>query len=197
VSDLVRLVDGRRLPIAGTWAVDPGHTSAAFAVRHMLTLMRGRFTDLAGTITIAEDPLESWVEVTIQVASIHTGNARAEESLLGERFLEVDRFPTITFASTGVRPAEDGRWTVSGELTAHGVTRPIELDTEFLGAATNPLGGQRKMGFEARTSIQREDYGVHFTAEAPDSPGVFVMGSRIDLTLDVEANLVDAAARPS
>jgi polyisoprenoid-binding protein YceI len=197
VSDLVRLVEGRRLPIAGEWAIDPGHTCAGFAVRHMLTLMRGRFTDLAGTITIADDPLESSVEVTIQVASLHTGNPRAEEALLGERFLEVDRFPTITFASTGVQPAEDGRWTVSGELTVHGVTWAIELDTEFLGAATNPMGGQAKMGFEARSAIDREDYGLHFTAEAPDSPGVFVMGSRIDLTLDVEANLIAAAARPS
>jgi polyisoprenoid-binding protein YceI len=163
----------------------------------MLTLMRGRFTDLAGTISIAENPLESSVEVTIQVASLHTGNPRADESLLGERFLEVDRFPTIRFTSTGVEPAEGGRWKVSGELTAHGVTRPIDLDTEFLGAATNPMGGQAKMGFEARASIQREDYGLHFTAEAPDSPGVFVMGSRIDLTLDVEANLTAVAARPS
>ena len=197
MSDLVRLVDGRLLPVPGVWAVDPGHTSAAFAVRHMLTLMRGRFCDLAGTITVAEDPLDSSVEVTIQVASIHTGNARADEALLGERFLEADRFPTITFASTGVKLAEDGHWTVSGDLTAHGVTRPIALDTQFLGAATNPLGGQAKMGFEARTSIQREDYGLHFTAEAPDSPGVFVMGSRIDLTLDVEANLMDGAGRPS
>lgn len=197
MSDLVRLVDGRRLPIAGEWAVDPGHTCAGFAVRHMLTLMRGRFTDLAGTIAVAQDPLESSVQVTIQVASLHTGNPRAEESLLGERFLEAERFPTITFTSTGVEPAEGGRWTVSGDLTVHGVVRPIDLDTEFLGAATNPMGGQAKMGFEARASFHREDYGLHFTAEAPDSPGVFVMGSRIDLTLDVEANLIAAAARPS
>lgn len=188
MNDLVRLVGGRQVPAAGTWDIDRGHTSAAFAVRHLFTRMRGRFTDLSGTITIADDPTGSTVHVIIQAASITTGNDKADESLRAERYLDVERFPTLEFVSTAVVPVEHGDWSVTGDLTIRGITRPVELATTFIGAATSPLGEMKKMSFESTGSILREDYGMSVTAESPDTPGVWIVGNTIDLTLDVEAN---------
>ncbi|MDH4147904.1 MAG: YceI family protein [Acidimicrobiia bacterium] len=187
---LTRLVDGRLAPIAGTWELDGLHTCTGFGVRHLLTLMRGRFRDQAGTIVIADDPAASSVEVTIQAASIDTGHPKANESLLGEGFLDVERHPTITFRSSAVSPAENGRWNVDGELTVRGVSRPVRLDTVFLGAVTHPFGGTAKMSLQARTAIARADFGVGADYPTPDGPGVLVVGNRIELTIDIEADLV-------
>jgi polyisoprenoid-binding protein YceI len=189
MSGLTRLVDGRLVPIAATWNLDAGHTSAAFGVRHLLTLMRGRFREMSGTVIIADDPTESTVEVTISAASIDTANAGADDTLRGERFLDVETHPDIRFESTTVTAAENGQWTVSGDLTIRGVTHPVDLATEFLGAVTSPLGDKKKMSFVATTTIDREDYGLTVTAESPDTKGVWIVGRTIEITLDIEADL--------
>jgi polyisoprenoid-binding protein YceI len=189
MSSYLRIVDGRSVPAAGVWKIDPGHTSIAFSVRHLLTRMRGRFTDFAGDIQIDEDPRKSSVAVTIQAASVDVANPGAEETLRGDRFLDVARYPTLDFESREVVPGEDGRWVIAGDLRVKGVAHPVELDTIFLGAVTSPLGEMVKMSFEARTRLQREALGIRMHLEAPDAPGVLIIGNTIEVTLDVEADL--------
>ena len=189
MDTLTRMVDGRIVPSPGTWVIDPGHTSSAFAVRHMLTRMRGRFTQLTGSIIIAEDPTASTVEVAIQATSIDTGNGPADDSLRGERFLDVENHPVISFTSTGVAPAENGRWMVTGDLTIKGVVQSASLATTFVGAASSPVGPHQKMSFESETRITREQFGMGWLMESPDTPGVYIVGNEIDIVLDIEADL--------
>jgi polyisoprenoid-binding protein YceI len=176
-------------PHLGAVDIDPGHTSVAFAVRHLLTLMRGRFRSFEGEVVIAEDPTQSTVRVTIDAASIDTANDMVDGSLRADKFLDVENHPSITFASTSVEAAEDGGWNVIGDLTIAGTTTSVVLDTEFLGAVTSPIGDLKKMSFIATTRIKREDYGMTFTAPSPDTDGVLIVGNNIDITLDVEADL--------
>lgn len=188
MTSLTRVVGGHLVPVAGTWNIDGGHTSAAFGVRHLLTIMRGRFREMSGVIEIADDPAESSVTVDIVAASIDTANPGADDTLRGEKWLNVDEHPTITFRSTSVTPAESGTWSVAGDLTIAGITNQVELATEFLGAVTSPLGGLEKASFVSTTRITREMYGLSITAESPDVPGVYIVGNNIDITLDIEAD---------
>lgn len=189
MTELTRIIDGRTVPAVGTWTIDQGHTSAAFAVRHLLTLVRGRFREFTGEVIIAEDPTQSTVRVTIDAASIDTTNAMVDDSLRGDKFLDVENHPSITFNSTSVNAAEDGGWDVTGDLTIAGITTSVVLDTEFLGAVTSPFGDLKKMTFIATTRIKREDYAMTFTAPSPDTGGVLIVGNNIDISLDVEADL--------
>lgn len=188
-APLTRIVDGRIVPVAGTWTIDSGHTHTGFGVRHLLTLMRGRFREQEGTIVIAEDPTESRVEVVIQAASLDTTHPKADETVRGDRYLDTEQFPTITFVSTSVRPTEGARWEIDGDLTIRDVTRSARLQAEFLGAVYHPFGATPKMSFAASTSINRSDFGVGGVFELPDARGVMVVGDRIELTLDIEADL--------
>lgn len=189
MTELQRLVGGRIVPIAGTWKIDDGHTSAGFGVRHLLTIMRGRFKSFEGDIVIAENPADSTVNVTIDASTIDTANSLADDTLRGEHFLNVEAHPNITFNSTAVTPGENGNWTVTGDLTIAGITKQVDLDTEFVGAATSPIGDLEKMSFVATTTILREDFNMTYTAPSPDSEGVWIVGNKIDITLDIEADL--------
>jgi polyisoprenoid-binding protein YceI len=186
---LTRVFEGRIVPVAGTWDLDGLHSHAGFAVRHLLTLMRGRFREQSGTIVIAEDPTESTVAVSIAAATVDTTHGQADETIRGAMLLDVENHPTITFASTSVAPSEDGHWTITGDLTIKGIARSVELDTEFLGAVYHPMGGVPKMSFSATTTISRADFGINADFEVPDAKGVLVIGKRLDLQIDVEANL--------
>lgn len=186
---LTRIVDGRIVPIAGTWDLDGLHTHSGFGIRHLLTLMRGRFREQSGTIVIADDPTQSSVEVTIEAASVDTTHPAADDTVRGEMLLHVEEHPQITFRSTSVTPAESGRWHIAGDLTVKGVSQPVVLDTEFLGAVHHPMGGQPKMSFSASTSIERTDFGIGANFEVADNKGVLVIGNRLDLQIDVEADL--------
>lgn len=186
---LTRIVDGRIVPIAGTWDLDGLHTHTGFGIRHLLTLMRGRFREQTGTIVIADDPTESTVEVIIEAASVDTTHPAADDTVRGEMLLHVEEHPQITFRSTAITPAENGRWQITGELTVKGVSQSVVLDTEFLGAVHHPMGGQPKMSFSASTSIERTQFGIGADFEVADNKGVLVIGNRLDLQLDVEADL--------
>ena len=188
---LTRIVMGRIVPSAGVWDLDGLHTHTGFGIRHLLTLMRGRFRQQTGTLVIAEDPTKSTVQVTIDAASIDTAHPKADETVRSEMLLDVENHPTITFSSTAIHPAENGRWTVVGDLTIKGVTAEVELDTEFLGAVYHPFGGTPKMSFSASTSIARSTFGVGGNFEVPGADGVLVVGNTIDLQIDVEADLAE------
>jgi polyisoprenoid-binding protein YceI len=165
----------------GTWVIDPVHSEAAFTVKHLgISKVRGRFHELEGRIVTAENPLESTVSATILTTSVSTGNGQRDAHIQAEDFLHSEEFPEITFASTAVRPSEDG-FAVEGELTIRGVTRPVTLDLEIEGFGTG-MDGKPAAGFSATTKIKRNDFGV-----TGGAAGVAVSDA-ITITLDIEAN---------
>ncbi len=184
---LVRQVDGAEVPAAGHYAIDPSHSEVGFAVRHlMVSKVRGRFSDVAGTVLIGEDPLASSVEVTIGTASIDTRDEQRDAHLRSPDFFDVERYPTITYRSIKVIPAGRGRWQVEGHLTLNGVTRDVPLDVTFEGAAADPWGGVRA-GFSARAEIDREEFGLTWN-QALETGGV-VVGKKVTIEIEAEAVL--------
>jgi polyisoprenoid-binding protein YceI len=168
---------------AGTWAIDPVHSTIGFSVRHlMVSKVRGTFDDFNGTITVGEDGTAS-VSAEIAVASLNTRNEQRDEHLRAADFFDVANHPTATFTSTGVRPDGDG-YAVDGELTIKGHTKPVTLALEFSG--TNPGMGQGEVaGFDASVVLNRKDYGVDF--EMPLETGGAVVGEKVTVTLEIEA----------
>jgi polyisoprenoid-binding protein YceI len=171
---------------AGTWNIDPAHSTASFSARHMMiTKVRGTFKQTSGTIQIAEDPTQSSVRATIQAGSIETREPQRDAHLKSPDFLDAEQFPTLEFVSTAVRPV-GGIYEVDGELTIHGITRPATLEVEPTGVGKDPWGATRA-GFEATTRINRRDFGMTFN-QTLESGGVLV-SDRVDITLEVEAVL--------
>lgn len=170
---------------AKTYAIDPSHTTAEFIVRHlMISKVRGRFTAITGSIDVPEGsnaPVS--VDVTIDAASIDTREAPRDAHLTSPDFLDAEKFPKLTFKSTGIDGSGDA-FKVQGDLTIHGVTRPVVLDTTFEGRTTDPYGNDR-IGFEAHTKISRKDYGLEWNM-ALETGGV-VVGDEVKIELNVEA----------
>ena len=165
----------------GVWDIDKDHSNVEFVSRHLLSRVRGRFTDFAGEIVVGEDPSQSSVVVTIQAASIDTGHAQRDVHLRGHDFLDAEQFPVVVFRSTGV--AADGT-RIEGELTLRDVTRPVVLDVEYLGAADDPWGGTRA-GFSARTEIDRDDFGANWNVVL--ETGGLLVGKRVQIEIEIEA----------
>jgi len=181
-----RLVGGAELPAPGRWQIDPGHAEVAFIGRHfMLTKVRGRFAGVTGAIQVAEVPDESTVKVTIDMASVDSGSQARDEHLRSADLFDVERHPTATFSGRaagwqGIR----GR--LEGDLTIHGVTRPVTLDAEYLGHVADPWGGQRAI-FTASGTVNREDWGL--TWNMPLDGGGLVVSKEIRIEIDLEAVL--------
>jgi polyisoprenoid-binding protein YceI len=152
----------------------------------MVTKVRGRFPVQSGTVTIAENPLESSVVAVIDVAGVNSGEAGRDDHLRNSDFFEVEKYPTITFRSTKVEAAGDGDYKVTGDLTIKDVTRPVTLDLEFFGTVVSPWGDQRA-GFSATADISRKDWGLEYNM-ALEAGGV-VIGDKIKLNIDAEAVL--------
>ena len=181
----VRDYQGVTIPEAGTYSIDPAHTTVEFVGRHlMITKVRGRFTDFAGEIVVGETPETSSVNVTIRAASVESSDEKRDGHLRGGDFLDVAQFPTIEFRSTAVELNRDGTAKVTGDLTIKDVTRPVTLDVEFEGAESDPWGG-RRLGFSAGTEIDREDWGLTWNV-ALETGGMLV-GRKIRLELNVQA----------
>lgn len=171
---------------ATSWTLDPAHTLVEFATKHlMITTVKGRFTDVSGTIKMNEaNPAASSVSAVIKAASIDTRTEQRDTHLKSVDFLEVERYPDITFTSTKVEPAGEARYRVTGDLTIHGVTKPAVLEVTDEGRTKDPWGGERA-GFSATTRIDRRDYGLTWN-QVLESGGV-VVGYEIRITLEVEA----------
>lgn len=183
-STLTRTAADVTVPTAGTYQLDPSHSSADFQVRHLgLSKVRGGFAIESGTVVIAEDPTQSTVEVTLDAASFNTGADDRDAHVKGADFLDVEQFPTLTFRSTGVRQS-GGDWKVDGDLTIKDVTRPVTLDVEFEGANTDPWGNGR-IAFAGETEINREDFGITWN-QALETGGVLV-GKTVKIVVDVQA----------
>jgi polyisoprenoid-binding protein YceI len=172
------------VPPAGTWNIDPSHSSIAVTARHlMVTKVRGSLA-FEGTIHIDERPEDSWVEVTIDAASVNTGNPQRDEHMRSADFLDVENHPTIEFRSTGTEVVGDYKLAVHGDLTVRGVTKPVELDVEYLGLFTDPWGNTRA-GFTATAQLDREQWGMTWN-QALETGGVLV-GKTLDVELDIQA----------
>src|SRR5258706_3649606 len=171
--NVLRNHDDGVIPVAGVYGIDSAHTSVEFVGRHlMITKVRGRFTDVRGHITIDEKPEKSHVEVEIGVASVSTGNDDRDGHLKSPDFFDVEQYPTITFASTGVKALRDHTWELAGDLTVHGTTRPVTLQVEFDGGGASPFGDER-IGFSAATDVDREDFGLTWNM-ALETGGILV-----------------------
>lgn len=170
---------------AGTWVIDPAHSTLGFSVRHlMVSKVRGRFTDFAGKLVIGEDGSAS-AEAEIRVDSVTTDNEQRDAHLRTADFFQAEQFPVATFKSTGFRVDGDD-FVVDGEFTIRGVSKPVSLEVEFLGV--NPgMGNGPVAGFEAKTVINRRDFGITIDMPLPD--GGAVIGDKITLTLEVEVGL--------
>jgi polyisoprenoid-binding protein YceI len=168
-----------------TWNIDTTHSSVGFWVRHLvISKVHGRFTKWNGTITLGEDDIsKSSVEVTIEAASIETHEAKRDAHLRSADFFDVEKFPALMFKSKKVQKSGDAL-AVRGDLTIHGVTREVLLETESLGRAKDPWGGER-IGFSAKTNVDRKDFGLHWN-QALETGGVLV-GDKIEITLEIEA----------
>ncbi|RLP09654.1 YceI family protein [Propionibacterium australiense] len=169
-----------------TYTIDTSHSTLAFSVRHAgIGKTRGRFNDFAGTIEVADlaTPAGSTVSAMIKADSVDTSNEQRDAHLRSADFFDTETHPAWTFISTGVS-GDNNAFVLSGDLTIHGVTRPVELDVEFLGAATDPFGAER-LGFEASTSLSRKDFGLTWNS-ALEAGGVLV-GDKVQVTLEIEA----------
>lgn len=185
ITDPTRVVDGHTVPATGSWVVDKAHSTVEFVARHlMVTKVRGRFNDYDASITIAERPEDSKVEVTIQAASITTGDPGRDGHLTSADFLDAENFPTITFASDAVRATGATTWDVDGELTVHGVTKPVTLAVDFGGVATDPWQNTKAF-FTASTEFDRESFGLTWNQRL--AGGGVLVGKKVRVELEIQA----------
>ena len=167
----------------GTWTIDPVHSNVGFSVRHlMVSKVRGKFDDFSGAITVAEDGTPS-VRAEVSTALVNTGNEQRDAHLRSAEFFDVEKYPTATFVSTGVRPDGDN-YVLDGDLTIKGITRPVSFALEFNGV--NPGMGQGEVaGFEASVVLNRRDFGIDI--DMPLETGGAVIGDKVTVTLEIEA----------
>lgn len=213
-SSATRTWEGMTIPAPGTYLLDQAHKRIGFLARHMMVSpVRGEFAEATARITVAEDPLDSWLTATIQTASVTTGNADRDAHLSSPDFLDVERYPTLEYRSTGIKwQGNDepifywarlrsyrlgrrdnlapqvarmaGRFLLTGDLTVKGVTRQVDLQVEFGGARRDPYG-QEIFGFSATAEIDREDFGLVWNVVL-ETGGVLV-GRNVRIELAGEA----------
>ena len=171
---------------AGTWTVDPTHAEVGFVARHiMVAKVRGRFTEVSGTVEVGETLAETSVRAVASAASVSTNQADRDGHLRSADFFDAASHPTMEYHTTAVRRSGDG-FEVDGDLTIKGVTRPVTLAVEFNGIGSDPWGGKR-LGLSARGEINRGDFGISFNV--PLEGGGVMVGERVQLIIEVEAVL--------
>ena len=183
----VRIVDGRPVPEAGTWEIDPSHQAFEVIARHLMAKVRGRFPVAGGAATVADRPEDSTLEIEIDASSVDTQDETRDAHMRSNDFFGVEEHPTISFRSTGIRPGDgESEWKVDGDLTIKGVTRPVTVDLEFLGGAVDPWGNQR-IGFSGVVpEVNREDWGLVWNA--PLETGGFLLAKTV--RREIEAELI-------
>jgi polyisoprenoid-binding protein YceI len=170
------------------WVIDPDHSVAAFAVRHMMvTDVHGQFNKISGTIYF--DPADiphSSLEASIDVSGIYTGIHKRDDHLRSPDFFNVEKYPLITFKSTITEITEKNRFKLTGDLTIRGITKQVVLDVSYSGPEKSPYG-EISMGFTALTRVNREDYGVMWNM--PLESGGVMVGKEVQIILNIEADL--------
>ena len=184
-TTLTREYQGLQIPEAGTYVLDKGHTTVEFVGRHlMITKVRGRFTEFEGQIVIGDTPEQSSVEVTINAASVNSGDDKRDGHLRSPDFLDVENYPYLTFKSTNVEVTGETTLKLHGDLTVRDVTAPVALDVEYEGLTRDPFG-QVKAAFSATSEIDREHWGLTWNV-ALETGGMLV-GKKIRLEFNVQA----------
>ncbi len=170
--------------LAADWNLDASHSSVGFEVKHMaISKVKGSFGEFSGTVTGEPGKPETFsIETVIQVASVNTGNEKRDEHLRSDDFFDVEKYPTMTFKSTGVKMDGD-EGVLTGELTLHGVTRTVELELEYAGMVDDPWGNTR-MGFSAEGEIDRREFGLTWS-KALETGGL-VVGNDVEIELEIE-----------
>lgn len=176
-----------------TWQIDPAHTAAGFAVKHlMISTVRGQFKGVNGTVVWDDqDITKSTIDVTIDAKTVDTSEPKRDEDLRSDRFFDTAKYPTITFKSKKIENVSAGKLKVTGDLTIHGVTKEVVLDVE---GPSNPIKdpwGNTRVAANATTKVNRQDYGVKWNANM-DGGGV-VVGDDVNITIDLE--MVKKAAK--
>ena len=189
IAILASMASGLSLPAAAAttaWQIDPQHSSAQFAVRHLgLSTVRGAFSKLSGTMQLDDqDVTKSTIEVSIDVNTVDTREPDRDKELRSEHFFDVARFPTMTFKSKKVEQVAPGKLRVTGDLTMHGTTREVVLDVDGLTAPAKDSWGNLRIAASATTRINRQDYGVKWNAKLDN--GGAVVGDDVNIIIDVE-----------
>jgi polyisoprenoid-binding protein YceI len=170
---------------ASTYDVDASHSNVGFTIRHLVSKVSGSFGDYSASFSFDEkSPEKSSGAFTIKASSITTQNDKRDEHLRGEDFFDVKKFPEITFKSTKVAKTGKNKFKLSGDMTMHGVTKPVTFEMEYLGQAKDPWGNQRA-GFEAMAKIKRKEFGLTWN-KVLDAGGVMI-GDDVELKLQIEA----------
>ena len=173
---------------AANWKVDASHTTVGFSVNHLFTSVQGRFDRFDGTIVFdTAMPESAVVRGTVEAASINTNHEKRDKHLRSDDFFDVEKYPTLSFESTGgVTEMKENRGKLAGNLTIHGVTRPVVFDVTFRGQGNDPWGNVRA-GFSANLTIDRKDYGLHWN-EVLETGGLLV-GEEVEIRIDAEGIL--------
>jgi polyisoprenoid-binding protein YceI len=183
--ELARRLAILQQPFAGEWVIDPAHTNVGFIAKHlMVAKVRGGFKQFSGTVSFAQVPEQSWVDMTVDAASIDTGLPVRDDHLRSPDFLDVRNHPYIRFRSTKLEQDPQGSFKMTGDLTLRGVTRPVTMNLDYLGSAQD-LSGNLRMAFEAKALIDREEFGLTWN-RVLDSGGVLV-GKQVGLEIEAEA----------
>jgi polyisoprenoid-binding protein YceI len=186
-TETPEMIERGALPPAGTWTFDKNHTRLEFVARHMLSKVRGRFTEFDGTVTIAERPEDSHVEVEMQTASITTDTGMRDDHLRSDDFLEVDEHPIMSFRSTELRPTGENTFQLVGDLTIRGITRQVVLDAEFNGWGPGPSPDRPPLAaFSAKTEINREDWDMTWNVAV--ETGGFLVSKKVQIEIETELN---------
>ena len=172
---------------AETWQIDPVHTNIGFSAVHMMVSnVRGEFDKFSGSISAnGNDPSSVKIEATIDAASINTRSERRDNDLKSPNFLDVEKYPTLTFKSTKIEPNGAGKWKITGDLTLHGVTKPVTLEVEGPTPEVKDPFGNTRRGASATTKINRQDFGITYN-KTLDSGGL-VVSNEVAISIDVEA----------
>ncbi len=174
------------LPVAGTYAVDAVHSSVGFIARHLVaSKVRGHFAEFSGTIVVGATPETSSVTATVQAASITTNNEMRDGHLKSPDFLDFENHPTLDLKSTSIKAKNGSNFELVADLTIRGVTKSVDFDVEFTGSIDHYFPGVTAIGFEAKASIDRRDFGVNF--ENTLENGTAVVSHKIDLVFEIEA----------
>ncbi|MCJ7780870.1 MAG: YceI family protein [Acidimicrobiia bacterium] len=183
-QELTRTVDAAAVPAVGTWIIDGSHTSAEFVARHlMVAKVRGSFGSVTGTIEVAEDPAASSVDVVIDTASVSTGDAQRDGHITSADFLDIENHSEMRFVSTAVR-ANGTSWVLVGDLTIKDITKPVTLEFDFVGVATDPWGNQ-KAAFSAIATIDREDWNLNWNV--PLEAGGVLVSKKVNIEIEMQA----------
>jgi len=183
-------LDSTPVPAAGRYTFDPAHTYVGFSVRHlMMAHIKGRFTSLSGAVVIADDPLESSVNVSMDTASVDTRDEQRDGHLRSPDFFHVEAYPVMTFTSTNLRASGTDFFEIDGVLTIKDVSLPVTLFAKLEGIGLDPWGNER-VGFSAHTEIRRDDWGLTWN-QPLETGGVFV-GKTVQI--EIEAEIVRSPA---